>query len=415
MSYAQVWIDGTEVTNVAIEGSSTRRLNAPSVAQVKLPMDAAIGGCGSLLKVAFDGTLHFHGRVLLCETEAAEDFGYTVYNATDPLELWKWRPVRQDTADNQGKFGNFSYPTIVKDNIYGPEIIRAMIDGSEGTDGDGSGVPPVFAEGKLFLLKGGFEAGGTDLRGAPTDFPMRMSELASLLVSTGELDIVITPIELDGNGNYGQIDVFNGDYGNILTPTVTFDYGMGDFNIRHLRWNCDMTNMTNKLEYLIGPRKNEGHWRASITGLDPLNQWWGLCLDKFGNPLEDIRTNVLSLMGDSLTPGTSQYDYGVRMDLQEFDGRGDESMDAQCLFRMRWLMEAYLRLAPQQMLHLTPTRDTAIGSFDIGDVVGVSVAAAVNGGFTDYAQRVFEYTIGWGSDSVPAIEELVTSAQSEGI
>ena len=89
---ATVSLDGTDVSGVAIKGSVTRRLNRPSQAQITIPMDSAIGGPGSRLKVGFPGLL-FHGFVLNCETDTGEDTGYTVYNATDPMELWNWRPA----------------------------------------------------------------------------------------------------------------------------------------------------------------------------------------------------------------------------------------------------------------------------------------------------------------------------------
>src|SRR5688572_25102791 len=115
MAEPEVFIDGIEVTNVCVEGSWTRRLNRQCQASVKIPSDAAIGGVGSLLKIGIvGGDLVFHGRVLLCETSADEDEAFTVYNASDPLELWRWRPVRD--AD-----GDFTKPAIIADFVTGPQ------------------------------------------------------------------------------------------------------------------------------------------------------------------------------------------------------------------------------------------------------------------------------------------------------
>ena len=136
-SVATVFIDEVEVTDISLEGSATRSLNNVGQAQVKLPMDQAIGGVGSLLKVYFDGVLFHHGRVLLCETSADENFGYTVYNWLLPLELWKWRPVRDPDGD-------LSKPDIIDFNVFGPPIIEAMIDASENTL-----LIPTHAEGPL--------------------------------------------------------------------------------------------------------------------------------------------------------------------------------------------------------------------------------------------------------------------------
>ena len=420
----EVWLDEIDVTGYALAGSSTRRLNRPSQAQVRLPMQNAIGGVGSLLKVYFGGVLHHHGRVLLCETEADEDTGYTVYNSTDPLELWQHRPVRDPPGSLDP--GDMSNPTIVGDNVYGPQIVQAMIDGSENV-----ALIPSKAEGPTFLAAGAFAAGSADLTGVPVDWPMTMADLATLLVGTGTTDIVITPIELTDSGftcggatvyNYGQIDVYNGDYGTDLSGTVAFQYGMGAYNVRALRWNEDMTNMCNKLWYYIGPRvptiddpDSLQHWRANVTAsanFDPC-----VCVNPPAcDTPNDIRDNIVALQGTGCgAPGDSRGDFGVRMDIKTFDAEGDQNtpLIGYCLYKNLWLREAWLRLQPQTLVHVTPTRDTAIGDFDIGDLVLVEASPAVRGGFSG-VQRVYEYTVSWDEDSVPAIGELQTSPDNGG-
>jgi hypothetical protein len=395
---ATVFIDGVDVTNVSVSGSSTRRLNRPSVATVKIPMAESIGGVGSKLKILFNGTMHHHGTVLLCETDTQEDTGYTTYNSTDPLELWAWRPVRDDTGD-------LSLPTIIEDYVTGPQIVEAMIANSEAP----AGIPGT-AEGPLFLTIGSFETGGVDLTGAPTDWPMTMSELASLLISTGELDIVITPI--DDGFNMGQIDMYNGDYGTDLTGSVVFQYGMGARNVRRLRWNQDMTNMMNKNWYYLGPRvgtaddpAGDQHWRANITGDDT-----GLA----NPPGGDVNPFVpgASPLGDLIMASRNQY--GVRMQVRIYDARGDEATVGRDLYRRLWQMESWLAAQPLELVHITPTRETEIGSFDIGDLVWVEASTAVRGGFSG-AQRIYEYTISWeAQSSTLELSELQTSVNNEG-
>jgi hypothetical protein len=395
---ATVFIDGVDVTNVSVSGSSTRRLNRPSVATVKIPMAESIGGVGSKLKILFNGTMHHHGTVLLCETDTQEDTGYTTYNSTDPLELWAWRPVRDDTGD-------LSLPTIIEDYVTGPQIVEAMIANSEAPGGI-----PGTAEGPLFLTIGSFETGGVDLTGAPTDWPMTMSELASLLISTGELDIVITPI--DDGFNMGQIDMYNGDYGTDLTGSVVFQYGMGARNVRRLRWNQDMTNMMNKNWYYLGPRvgtaddpAGDQHWRANITGDDT-----GLA----NPPGGDVNPFVpgASPLGDLIMASRNQY--GVRMQVRIYDARGDEATVGRDLYRRLWQMESWLAAQPLELVHITPTRETEIGSFDIGDLIWVEASTAVRGGFSG-AQRIYEYTISWeAQSSTLELSELQTSVNNEG-
>jgi hypothetical protein len=410
---ATISIDGTDVTGVAIEGSSTRRLNRPSTAQVKIPMQESIGGVGSLLKISFNGNLHHHGRVLLCETDTGEDTGYTVYNSTDPMELWDFRPVRGDDCGFMPQAGE----SIIDDYVTGPQIVKAMLLNSMG-DGvcnhaDCIDADRQYCEGPLFLdVAGGtWETGGADLTGAPVDWPMTIMELTSLLISSGCLDVVITPTD-PGGGVMGTVSGYNGDYGTDLSGSVVFDYGQGNFNVSRLRWNEDMTNMCNKLWYFMGPRvqsagdpAGDQHWCYNVQGDDP-------CLP---NPIPN-GASVFTLLANRLA---SRSTYGTRMEIQIFDATADDcvpefgcSSTEKELYRRRWETEQWIRMQPRELIHITPTRETEIGGFDIGDIVGVSASSAVRGGFSG-AQRVYEYTISWDNDGVLALSELQTSPTSD--
>lgn len=408
MGQVIVTLDGVDVTNVCVAGSWTRRLNRPSIAQVRIPMTYASAAVGSLLKIeALVGTsweIVHHGRVLLCETDTGEDTGYTVYNSTDPMELWQWRPVRDDTCD-------FSDPTIITDYVTGPQIIEAALENTVYC-GDGS---QADTEGPIFLDMGSFAGGGVTLSGAPTDWPMTIAELASLLVSTGEVDLVITPTD-PGGDVMGTIDGYNGDFGTDLSGSIVFSYGMGDYNVRRLRWNDDMTGMANKVWYYGGPKIATAadpaavqHWCFNVTGDDP-----NLAYPPGGalSPPASGTNNQLGVLRVN-----SETAYGVRMDIQIFDayddcaGVGTVGRD---LFRYRWQQESWLRAVPRSIIHVTPTRETEIGTFDIGDLVGVEAAAAVRGGFSG-AQRVYEYTVSWDQDGVLELSELQTSADNEGL
>lgn len=402
-----VTIDGTDVTNVSVSGSWTRRLNRPSQAQVRIPMDEAVGDVGSRLMIqALIGTTYqivFHGFVLLCETTADENQGYTVYNATDPMELWQWRPVRDDDCD-------YSLPQIIDTYLTGPQIVEAMLQNSEGIGGcsgaDCIDSDAIDCEGPLFIEYGTFEGGGVDLSGAPTDWPMTIAELTSLLVSTGCLDVVLLPI--DSGGNMAEVSAYNGDYGTDLSGSVLFQYGTGARNIRALRWNKDMSNLSNKIRYLAGPRcgtaadpAGDQHWCYSVgathpTGIpDPIPN---------GAALSTLVSDVLS----------SRSTYGTRMEIQIFDAVDDDccgnavGSPGHDLYKNRWSTEQWIRKAPRELIHVTPTREAEIGTFDIGDLVGVEATAAVRGGFSG-AQRVYEYTTAWEDDGVLYLSELQTS------
>jgi hypothetical protein len=103
------------------------------------------------------------------------------------------------------------------------------------------------------------------------------------------------------------------------------------------------------------------------------------------------------------------------MDIQIFDGAGgncigpdgiDVSSD---LYRWNWLAESWARCLPRTLIHVTPTRGTAISSFDIGDLVGVTLGSGICGGISG-AQRVYQYTISWDADGPFELSELQTSS-----
>jgi hypothetical protein len=419
--FAQVVLDDVDITEFAIEGSVTTRLNRVGEASVKVHMTDAFAnfgtlypGPGSYLKVYFYGdnlgstpVLWHHGRVINCETTADENVGYTVFNSFDPLELWQYRPVRNPPGSDPG---NFSNPNIIQSLVYGPAIIEGMMDGSELNS------IPEDSEGPLRLARGSLAAGSVDLIGAPSDWPMTMMQLANLLISTGVVDVVITPIEFDGNDNYGQIDVYNGDYGQDLTGSVTLSYGMGDRNIHSLRWNEDMTQMCNKLWYYLGPKCDEEHWRANITGDDP-----GLAYPPGGGVVGPCGSHGSTNNIIGVRSCYSRQHFDVRMDIKIFDAAGDETdgcteavVVGHELYRRLWQIEQYLRAVPITLIHVTPIRDFGIGLFSIGDLITVEATPDVKGGFSG-AQRIYEYTISWDEDSVPAIGELQVSSDNEGV
>lgn len=405
---ADVYIDGSLIDvpaggTYALTGSVTRRLNRPSEATVNVPMMFAAGGAGSRLKVVINGSLRFHGFVTSVETDTGEDVGYTVYNAMDPMELWQWRPVRDWSGQDPGLTpGNFVDPYILKDNESGPQIVEAMCRASE----DSSLIPEA-AEGPLFLSFGGFEGGGADLSGAPVTWPTTMMELATLLTSTGELDIIINPI--DSGGNMGQLNCYNGNYGTNRSGSVVFQYGFGARNVRRVQWNQDLTNVANKIQYFYGPKETVRRYKSNTTGDDPCG------------PVQIGAGDWAALLSRR---NASRSAYGVRMEIQEFDvdvlsrehleGGPCLYLDpVKILYRRLWYLESWIRSVPREIIHITPTRETEIGSFDIGDLVRVSASTDVRGGF-DGAQRVYEYTISWDNDGVLELSEIQTSADQEG-
>src|SRR5262249_14455431 len=145
----------------------------------------------------------------------------------------------------------------------GPTILYQILLQSE-IDAD-----PDKGEGPLFidLPSAGVAVGSADLSGAPTDYPMTIAEVFELLSSTGELDVLLTPI--DSGVNMALINIYNGDAGRNLSGfTVTdklgithapvgdvhFEYEQGAHNVRTVRMTEDSTAVCNKLWYYLGPR-----------------------------------------------------------------------------------------------------------------------------------------------------------------
>lgn len=428
-----VVLDDIEITEFCVSGSWTPRLNRPAQASVTVPAEEVDADVGSLMRIYLSdgGTgedIVFHGTVLNAETTADKDGVRTVYSAQDPMELWQWRPVRDDGAD-------FSKPDIITAYLTGPQILEAMLintvdsTGRVNTQGEPGGPPPTDAEGSIFLELGTFAGGGVDLSGAPVDWPMTIAELFSLLVSTGRLDAVITPTDDGTLDSIGIIDAYNGDYGDDLSSDVLFSYGMGARNINAFRWNQDMTNMVNKYWLYGGPRvatpgdpAGDQHWCWNITGFDPalmappFEPPGGQAVDANNDPLGPPWTD--NQLGERIY--NSRVDHGVRMKVDIFDAYDEDCVPGigtpgRDLYRYQWQVYSWFSAIPREIVHITPVPDTYVGCFGIGDLVGVECTSAIRGGFSG-AQRVYEYTLSWeGSPSVLTLSELQVSSDAEGM
>jgi hypothetical protein len=105
------------------------------------------------------------------------------------------------------------------------------------------------------------------------------------------------------------------------------------------------------------------------------------------------------------------------MDIQIFDaGECEPGQTACCggdpntaafreLYRNRWETESWIRNQPRDLVHVTPVREAEIGTFGIGDLVGIDIP--IEG--INAAQRVYGYTVSWDNDGVLALSELQTS------
>jgi len=276
---------------------------------------------------------------------------------------------------------------------------------------------PEEAEGTLFLdlTTSTYAVGGASLAGAPTNWPMMIGEIASLLTNTGELDIVIEPLVevVSGLANMGRVHCFNGNYGNDLSGSVHFDYATGDYNARLFRRVEDMTTIGNKHFYFLGPRQDQQHWASNVTGDHP---------DLPRPPGGDV--NAPYTGGDA--PGSannllggliqdSRDELGVFMLIPIYDNFGSET-SAYPLFLRQWQVESLIRAKPRNMVYITPIRGGAFGpgDFDIGDLVTINIgnkARVAESG----VQRIYSYTIDIDDDAVEALGEFECSPDQDSI
>ena len=195
----------------------------------------------------------------------------------------------------------------------------------------------------------------------------------------------------------GTVDGYNGDYGTDLSGSVTLSYGMGDYSIRRVRWNEDMSQVVNKLWYYGGPRvgtaadpAGDQHWCWNITGDDPEfnpDVGPGALVPPGGrnSPPASATNNQLGVLriDSQESLGCHGDGYGVRMEVKIFDSLSDTCLGGagfdpeRWLYRRLWQMESWLRAVPRGLVHVTPVRGYPLGQVDIGDLITVEAVSSV--------------------------------------
>lgn len=368
-----IYMDGVDVSWQVQEGSVTHTLNGKASATIKVPSDVAIGDAETRLKIVLDGVLDFHGTVEHIDEDGDEDVAYTVYTAVDPSHIWEYRPARD--AD-----GDFTKPSFMTNFVTGPQILEEIVSNS------------IVYEGDMGILLGTFATGGVNLSGAPTDWPMTIAEIVGLLVGTGELDVILTPVDM--TQYMVRLDAYNGDYGVDRSGSVSFKYAMGTAsNCRGCRRTSDKSELMNKLWIYLGPRvktsadpAGDQHWRGNITGDDP-----GLP----NPPQAAIASRIAS----------SRSKFYERMQIRILDA---DYIATKELYRRWWQKESWLRAFPKTLVHLSPDRGIA-PAFGIGDLIHVQAGTSFGGGFSG-VQRVYQYTYRWDTEGVIELGEPVGQA-----
>lgn len=370
-----------------IEVTSHHWLNKTYVATVRLPVaSAGSPKVGKLLKIVDTAlpfnTIDFHGRIKFMSASDGEDGDGTVeYTAYSAREIWEWRPARNGPATSDP--GNYIKPTFFQELLYGPAIMEDVLTQSlDGSD-------PALGEGPGGFTLGTFASGGLDLSGAPMNTPMTIEQLATLLTSTGEVDIVETMI--DSGGNWSEISVYHGNY--TSGGSGSFTFGPGG-NVRSIEWNQNMDKLANKIRYLLGPRISDTRWRRSIEASNV--------------DIPDTSTYTQAELVSAIM--ASRDTYHVRADIRIFDQFGLEA-DAVPFYWRLWQDESLWRLQPRNLVTIVP-REGLYPTFDIGDLITVSAWSGFMGGFSG-TMRVFGRKLRWDADGVCSIVEINASDNAD--
>lgn len=388
-------LDGQDVTTVALDKQATRTLNGVGTARCRIPSKLTTVAKGTSRLKVYDSSnvLWHHGIVWFLQDDGDENTCYTTVQTVDPMALWAMRPARDLDGD-------YSYPSFLTTQSSGPQIMRYILQNS------------ILWEGSLLLDMGGtVETGGVNLAGTPVDYPMTVADVFNALAETGQLDVVIDPVDV--GGAIGRFNAYNGNYGTDLSGSVVFRYGTGG-NVRRIVRTQDMSTMRNKTFYYLGPKKQTitdpdatQHWRTNVTGDHPsLPNPPGGDVD-YPNPLGNLIN-------------ASRSNYWTAMEIRTFDSAldsGTDSVTAQlgtdALYLRLWQAEQLARVNGKTVAKVTPVRGTE-PAFTAGDLVSVQAGPVVRGGFSE-VQRVYKIIVNIDNNGVVDLGEIETSADQEAI
>lgn len=388
-------IDGTDITPYCQQIRWRPRLSRYASCVVRYPSSLFVATTGvNEMHLYHDATLLFSGPVWYQQNDGDPDAAYTELTAYDHLIYLSKRMAKTsasypdyDPPDEPGPCNLADPVKMILDYVTAPEIVAAFIQATMDCD------PPEPPPSVLPLTVTSVATGGVDVTGLPADWPMEIDRVIDLLLSTGQLDVILTP----GIGSSG-VALTNGGYGNDLTGSVLLQYATGGFTAQRAGRTQDLEEMINALWYLLGPKRPQydqdvSHWAGSITRTAPhVGGTWPPAL--------------LSRLASSITT------YGYMTEIQVHDTREDEN-DVRPLYEERWANEAHIRAVPRTFANFSPNRSSTAGPpFFPGDLVTVAAGSVLNGGFTA-AERVYEYEMTIDPDGIAEYSDLVTSADQE--
>jgi hypothetical protein len=371
-------IDGDDITSFCQMIRVSPKLSRAGSAFVRYPAHLFQIEVGvSEMHVYDNGTLKHSGPCWYSQADGDPDSAYAEVTSWGHMIHLRKRLCKTST-------GNLVTPdTVITTQITGPAILSTYIQNT------------ITKDGSLPLTVGSVASGGKDLSGVPTNFPMPIEQMRSLLVSTGQLNVLQSP----GIGST-TLDFTNGDVVNDLTGSVAFEYGTGAYNAQLAQKTVDMDDVINALWYLLGPRKTVNRWAGSITptaanaggdgaGGFPATPWPA-----------DLVTRFMS----------SRSLFGYMQEIRVFDDKGDEQ-SIRPLFEEEWANEAWLRAYPQSFVSIRPERGSPV-NFWVGDMVHVAAGSVLHGGFSG-GHVIHGFDIEIDADGVVEVANIIATAKGD--
>lgn len=229
------------------------------------------------------------------------------------------------------------------------------------------------------------------------DGPQLISDLMSSMSDTGSADITCDPVDSSMGytpGIMGRLNVVD-VAGTDVSATVHFDYATGSKNCAAGNRILDASSLGNSLFYLMGPKISKDHWRASIKPTDT--------------------TASVVALNPQVVASAQKFGTFVEMRLYDTDeGAGS----GQPLYHQLWTTETKLRLAPRELVTLTPAAEgdnffqfQPFTDFNLGDIVTVNVENL--GPSIAAQQRLYGFDVAVDDLGIEKVTQLVTSADAE--
>lgn len=376
------WIAGTAISTISdalYDPTGTYRVCRPAQwsgrVNLQEPAVAQLAPLSTSLAISRDGLEVFHGFTWRVHRKGDRDTASALVTWIDPMIWWTRRVVRDAT-------GAFAKPEFASP-ITGGELLQQALQNSE----DWEAGDPLGTIGCLI----GSDTSTVDQTSRLANFPMKISELALMLASTGRCDHWVLP-RTDVAGYLGELHVFDRG-GNDVSGTVSLDYGTGSFNVAECEHIADAATICNGLWYFYGPKEDEEHWGGGNTTL-PINP------NVLPNPPQAALSAAILASRDA---------YGYWQDMRFWDDLDLADSPDRKMFKRMWQLESALRLAPKQMLHAQPEPNTVrpFVDFFLGDRVTVNPAGLGVAGGT---QKVYGFEVSPGNDNLERVK-IMTSEQ----